>query len=129
MLEGLQELVGAWELRSCTRTNTDGSQDFMYGQSPRGVIMYTPDGWMSCHMACGEEDEGKPGLVQYSGYFGPVVMRPADRVVEHHVRYSTNDWMRGTVQERGYDVRGDTLHLSAEMDGARIEVIWSRDRG
>ena len=55
-------------------------------------------------------------------------MRPADRVVEHHVRDSTSDFMLGTVQERGYRVDGDNLILSAEMNGNHIEVVWSRDR-
>lgn len=127
MLEGLEELVGAWELRSCTTTRPGGEREFLYGHSPHGVILYTPDGWMSCHMACGEADLGKPGITQYSSYEGPVVMRAADKVVEHHVRLSTNDWMPGTIQERAYAVDGDTLRLSAQLNGNHIEVIWSRE--
>ncbi|RYG28147.1 MAG: hypothetical protein EON93_19140 [Burkholderiales bacterium] len=128
MLDGLDELVGAWELRSCTSTLPDGSKQYMYGHKPTGVIMYTPDGWMSCHMAGGDPAPDHPDIVQYSGYHGPVVMRPADRVVEHHVRGSSNGWMTGTVQERAYHIDGDTLTLSAAMNGNQIEVVWSRDR-
>lgn len=127
-LEGFEELIGAWELRSCTSTLPDGSKRHMYGSKPSGVIMYTPDGWMSCHMAGGGEPDPGGTMTGHTGYFGPVVMRPADKVVEHHVRDSTTDWMLGTVQERGYRVEGDTLTLSAEMNGNRIEVVWSRDR-
>ena len=128
-LDGLEALVGAWELRSCTSTLPDGSQERMYGSAPRGVIMYTPDGWMSCHMAGGGEPDPNAPMVVYSGYYGPVAMRPADSVVEHHVRHSTSEFMLGTVQERHYRIEGDTLILSAEMNGKRIEVVWSRDRG
>ena len=128
MLDGLEELVGAWELRSCTTTTPDGSKQYMYGHKPTGAIMYTPDGWMSCHMAGGDPPADGSEIVRYSGYHGPVVMRPADRVVEHHVRGSSNGWMTGTVQERAYSIDGDTLTLSAEMNGNHIEVVWSRDR-
>ena len=51
LLEGFEELIGAWQLRSCTSTLPDGTQEHMYGSAPIGVIMYTPDGWMSCDMA------------------------------------------------------------------------------
>ncbi|MBV1916464.1 MAG: lipocalin-like domain-containing protein [Sphingomonadaceae bacterium] len=128
MLEGLEELVGAWELRSCTTTKPGGQKHYVFGPNPRGVIMYTPDGWMSCHMAGSEGTADGTDTVRYSGYHGPVIMRPDDRVVEHHVRGSTHDWMIGTVQERAYRIDGDTLHLSAEMNGDQINVIWSRDR-
>ena len=127
-LVGLEALVGAWELRSCTSTLPDGSQKHMYGSTPSGVIMYTPDGWMSCFMAGGGEPDPGGTMVDRSGYYGPVVMRPADKVVEHHVRNSTSEFMLGTVQERGYRIEGDTLILSAAMNGNQIEVIWSRDR-
>jgi hypothetical protein len=127
-LEGFEELVGAWELRSCTSTLPDGTQEHMYGSAPVGVIMYTPDGWMSCYMAGGGEPDPGGTLTGRTGYYGPVAMRPADRVVEHHVRHSTSDFMLGTVQERGYRIEGDTLILSAEMNGKQIEVVWSRDR-
>ncbi|MCB2049059.1 MAG: lipocalin-like domain-containing protein [Novosphingobium sp.] len=127
-LEDLDLLVGAWELRSCTSTLPDGSKEYMYGSAPKGVIMYTPDGWMSCHMAGGGEPDPNVRMVEHSGYYGPVVMRPADKVVEHHVRNSTSDFMLGTVQERHYRVERDTLILSAELNGKSIEVVWSRDR-
>jgi len=90
--------------------------------------MYSPDGWMSCHMTAGEDPGDGTELASYSGYYGPVKMRADEKIVEHHVRDSTNDWMLGTVQERTYRIDGDTLHLSAEMNGNLIEVVWSRDR-
>jgi hypothetical protein len=127
-LEDLDQLVGAWELRSCISTLPDGSKEYMYGSAPKGVIMYTPDGWMSCHMAGGGDSDPNVEMVIYSGYYGPVVMRPADKVVEHHVRHSTSDFMLGTVQERRYRVEGNSLVLSAELNGKAIEVAWSRDR-
>ena len=66
-LEGLEQLVGAWELRSCTTSLPDGSKQYMYGSAPKGVIMYTPDGWMSCHMAGGGEPDSTVPMVVYSG--------------------------------------------------------------
>lgn len=125
--DGLEQLVGAWQLVSCTSTLPDGSQRRMYGSAPSGVIMYTPDGWMCCHMNGGGEADANSEMVAHSGYYGPVVMRPADRVVEHHVRHSTSDFMLGTVQERGYKIEGDDLILSAAMNGNSIEVVWRKE--
>ncbi len=126
-LEGFEQLIGAWELRSCTATLPDGSLEHMYGSAPTGVIMYTPDGWMSCYMAGGGEPDPGGTMVERSGYYGPVVMRSAEKVVEHHVRDSTSDFMLGTVQERCYRIEGDTLYLSAELNGKSMVVVWSRD--
>lgn len=127
-LEGFEALVGAWELRSFTSTLPDGTKQHMYGSAPIGVITYTPDGWMCCYMTGGGEPDPGATLVDRTGYYGPVTMRPADRVVEHHVRHSTSKFMLGTVQERHYRIEGDTLILSAAMKGKQIEVVWSRDR-
>jgi Lipocalin-like domain len=127
-LAGLEQLVGAWELRSCTTIHPDGTRHHMYGSAPGGVIMYSPDGWMSCHMASGGDADPGAAMVTHSGYYGPVVMRPDDSVVEHHVRNSTTEWMLGTVQERHYRIEGDTLILSAMLGENRTEVVWSRDR-
>jgi hypothetical protein len=44
-------LIGAWTLQSYVSTATDGS-DMAYplGVDARGIIMYTPDGYMSAQI-------------------------------------------------------------------------------
>lgn len=110
-------LIGAWELVSCISTYPDGQAEMPFGPSPRGLIAYTPDGWMSCQM------EGEPA--GYSAYYGSCTVDEEASVVTHHVRGSSSSLVGGD-QRRAYAVQGDLLRLGAEMGGASIEVLWRR---
>ncbi len=46
-----EQLVGAWKLVSYVEKPTDGSEPFYpMGTEPQGIIMYTPDGYMSAQL-------------------------------------------------------------------------------
>lgn len=53
MSDGLRErLIGAWTLVSYQEIPVDGSESFEpLGPDPRGIIMYTPDGYMSAQLS------------------------------------------------------------------------------
>lgn len=117
-------LVGAWQLVSCTMVLADGSIDHPFGREPLGVILYTPDGWMSAHLI----DRGAAhdaGPSRCSSYFGPFSVSERDALVVHHVRGASDERIVGD-QPRRYRIDGDTLTLSAAMAGASIEVAWKR---
>ena len=122
--DGLEQLVGAWQLVSCTSTLPDGSQRRMYGSAPSGVIMYTPDGWMSCHMKGGRQ-AGDAALIEYTGYFGPYTMQDDGKTVVHHVKGSSEAMVSGD-QVRNYAFNGNELTLSAEMAGIGAVLRWAR---
>src|SRR5258706_4241376 len=52
MAQGLRErLIGAWKLVSYVEKPVDGSAPFYpMGEEPQGIIMYTPDGYMSAQL-------------------------------------------------------------------------------
>lgn len=52
MIESLREqLIGAWELVSYVERPVDGGPDrHPMGEEPAGIIMYTPDGFMSAQL-------------------------------------------------------------------------------
>src|SRR3974377_2594750 len=52
MAQGLRErLIGAWKLVSYVERPVDGSAPFYpMGEGPQGIIMYTPDGYMSAQL-------------------------------------------------------------------------------
>ncbi|WP_306192005.1 lipocalin-like domain-containing protein [Streptomyces sp. MK5] len=52
MAEGLCErLIGAWKLVSYQEIPVHGSEPFEpLGHEPQGLIMYTPDGYMSAQL-------------------------------------------------------------------------------
>jgi hypothetical protein len=54
-----EQLIGAWKLVSYVEKPTDGFQPFYpMGTEPKGIIMYTPDGYMSAQL----EHPGRPKL-------------------------------------------------------------------
>jgi hypothetical protein len=70
MPRGLREqLIGAWKLVSHRETSVDGSEPFEpLGHEPHGIIVYTPDGYLSAQLsksgrrtfASGERFAGTP---------------------------------------------------------------------
>lgn len=121
-------LIGAWRLQDCVLTYPDGTKARPYGDNPNGVIMYTPDGWMSCHMQGGRKGEAKPDdapLLVYTGYFGPYSMKDDGKTVVHHVKGSSEAMVAGD-QVRNYVLDGKVLTLSAEMNGIGAVLTWAR---
>jgi Lipocalin-like domain len=53
MAQGLREqLIGAWKLVSYEERPVDGSPSFYpMSEQPMGIIMYTPDGYMSAQLS------------------------------------------------------------------------------
>jgi hypothetical protein len=53
MTQSLRErLIGAWKLVSYVEESVDGSANARpLGENPKGIIMYTPDGYMSAQLS------------------------------------------------------------------------------
>ena len=117
-------LIGAWRLQDCVLTYPDGTVARPYGDDPNGVIMYTPDGWMSCHMK-GGRPAGDAPLIVYTGYFGPYTMQDDGKTVVHHVKGSSEAMVSGD-QVRNYAFDNGVLVLSAEMAGIGAVLRWVR---
>jgi Lipocalin-like domain len=137
-------LVGAWTLRSYETTSLDGS-DTIYplGEDARGIIMYTPDGYMSAqimrpertafgrndpHQA--EDDELAAAAAGYFNYAGPYTV--TDDVIAHHVELSlVPNWVGGT-QYRKARLADSRLELSSAepilMRGKlrNAKLVWCR---
>jgi hypothetical protein len=113
------QLIGAWELiEYCAHLPNDGSNKyFPMGPEARGIIMYTPDGYMSAQLltpgqkafgenrGAGSDDEwatvGK-SYVAYTGQFyldekGDEQGRP---ILMHHMRTSNLPYLVGDTQRR-----------------------------
>ncbi len=46
-----EQLIGAWKLVSYVEKPVDGSAPFYpFSEHPQGIIMYTPDGFMSAQL-------------------------------------------------------------------------------
>jgi hypothetical protein len=118
-------VLGAWELVSFVARDTATGEDRQpLGTTPRGLIMYTPDGHMSAQLA----DSDMGGYVAYGGRFS------ADEetsTLHHDVTISMMPELLTQPQFRHASVDGDVLTLSAtRTDGAGVathsSLQWRR---
>ena len=121
-----ESLIGAWRLVSSVETDTKtGVVDLPLGDKPEGLILYTPDGYMSAQLsaanrpnfASGDMYRGKPeeyvaaGL-SYLAYSGPYYVDEASRTVEHEMFVSLFPNWKGQRQARIVKLDEHELHLS-----------------
>lgn len=121
-----EQLIGAWKLVSYVEIPTDGSAPVHpMGEEPKGIIMYTPDGYMSAQL----ERPGRPNFVSgdwfkgtteevkeeasgYIAYCGPFHTDEETRQLTHSMFVSLFPNWIGQTQPRVVKIEGDMLHLS-----------------
>lgn len=126
MAGGLRErLIGAWKLSSYQEIPVDGSEPFEpLGHEPQGIIMYTPDGYMSAQLAkpgrpnfaSGDWFDGTPEDYQteatsYIAYTGPFHVDEDAETLTHSMFVSLFPNWTGQTQPRKVSIDGDVLHL------------------
>ena len=138
-------LIGAWTLESYESRSLDGAGvTYPLGRDAQGIIMYTPDGYMSAqlmradrtpfhrddpHLAGDEElAAAASGYLTYSGPYTVV----NDGLIAHHVAVSLlPNWIGGT-QYRLAHLHDSRLELSPPepmlIHGERrnATLIWRR---
>jgi hypothetical protein len=128
MVKGLREqLIGAWKLISYEERPADGSPSF-YPMSERsmGIIMYTPDGYMSAQLSQpnrkpfasgdwfkGTDDDYKQGASTYIAYTGEFHVDEEKKTLTHSMFISLFPNWIGQTQPRVVTLEGDELHLSS----------------
>ncbi|SRR5690242_19539333 len=138
-------LIGAWTLQSYEARSIDGSNTiYPLGVDPQGIIMYTPDGYMSAQLMCSgrapfsdddihspRQDELAAAAGGYLTYAGPYTV-VGDDLIAHHVALSLlPNWIGGT-QYRAARLHGSLLELSPPepilINGERrnAELVWRR---
>lgn len=138
-----KDIEGTWRLRSWQiRRNGSRTVTAPFGDRPEGLLVYSPDGWMSATVCRGDRPlfpaGSSPRSVDelliaeaYRSYFhyaGPYRIE-ADSVV-HTVCYSLNPNFVGTEQFRKMRIDGPLLTLTG-IDRAgnaerHHELVWQR---
>ncbi|CAJ1496154.1 lipocalin-like domain-containing protein [[Mycobacterium] burgundiense] len=121
---------GGWQLESFTARDDDGGLRRPLGRHPRGLILYTADGWMSAQLApdpAGHDVE----IAEYLAYGGRFQLDVPAATVRHDVVMSTMPELLARPQLRHYRIEGDVLTLSAGMTGddgvaTHSTLIWRR---
>jgi lipocalin-like protein len=139
-----RKLLGAWRLVSYTATGTDGKVIHPLGPAPYGLIMYTPQGYMSAQLGRGDRtpltsdrlEDAAPGelaqaAVGYLAYGGRFeVLDPG--TVAHHVTTSLfPNWIgRSQIRTAAFD--GALLRLGVATptrlwgEERTAELVWTR---
>jgi len=147
MAEGLrQRLIGAWKLVSYQEIPVDGSDPFEpLGHDPHGIIMYTPDGYMSAQPSkpgrpnfasgdwfAGTAEDYQAEATSYIAYSGPFHVDEDKQTLTHSMFVSLfPDWT-GQTQPRLVGLDGDILYLGSaspiQSGGKTVKSVltWRR---
>jgi hypothetical protein len=120
------QLIGAWKLVSYVEKPVDGSAPFYpFSETPQGIIMYTPDGFMSAQLcrpdripfASGDWFNGTPQEYEaqassYIAYTGPFNVDEQQQTLTHSMFISLFPNWIGQTQPRVVKIEGDFLYLS-----------------
>src|SRR5437763_3607985 len=147
MEAGLRDqLIGAWKLLSYEERPVDGSPSFYpMSEKPMGIIMYTPDGYMSAQLMHpdrkpfasgdwfdGTEEEYRQEASTYIAYTGPFHVDEEKQTLAHSMFISLFPNWVGQTQPRVVKIEGNTLHLSTAVpihSGGKIvnsSLVWER---
>ncbi|MGB3333132.1 MAG: lipocalin-like domain-containing protein [Mycobacterium sp.] len=124
-----EALLGGWELSSFDSVDADtGAVSHPLGTAPRGLILYTADGYMSAQLT-GSADAVLPAYIAYGGRFR---VDEDTATVHHEVSVSMLPELLASPQLRQARVDGDRLTLSATTtnDGVTTlnTLVWVRRR-
>lgn len=137
--EAFNAFIGSWQLVSMTVYRADGSAIHPMGADAVGQIMYSANGFMSCHLmeanrsalpGHGLDHASDTELGQaartYSGYFGPFTIDAEAGVVTHHVAGAWYPNMVGIDQVRRFAFVDDLLVLEADVNDDIVRLEWRR---
>jgi len=138
-------LVGSWRLVSYEERTTSGAVIPVWGNSPRGRLMYDAGGRMSVQLMNpqrrtfaspdrlgGTADEVRGAFEGYLAYYGTYSVDPSAGVVTHHVDGALYPNHMGTDLRRSFQLSGKRLRLSTPptLSGGRtstFDLVWERE--
>lgn len=140
-----EKLVGAWQLVSYVeRDSPEGPVRYPHGEDAQGLIMYTPDGYMSAQIQSmdrpdydrpvasgGTPEQAAAAALGYLAYSGRYFVDEATGDIRHEAMLSLVPNYLGKLHLRHSDLDGDHLRLSSEMplaDGRTVysSLLWAR---
>lgn len=118
------EIIGSWNLLSYIEVPINGSQSyFPVGKSPKGILIYNPDGYMSVQITASEsqyflsedrmiasDEELRTRLYSYIAFSGRYLVDNDAACVIYHIETSLfPNWMDAKVV-RKLDFENDVLY-------------------
>ncbi|GHE34247.1 lipocalin-like domain-containing protein [Sphingobacterium griseoflavum] len=121
------ELLGTWKLLSYIEVPIGGDDSlFPMGKNPYGLLMYSPDGFMSVQISREErlpyasndklqpsQDEMLSSLQGYIAFCGKFKVDNSSAIVSYMIKSSLFPNWKNKVQRRKIDFEGDILYLKS----------------
>jgi Lipocalin-like domain len=141
-----QQLVGAWALSTFVERDIEtGVENHLFGKRPLGLILYTPDGYVSAQLQRLERPAFADGDIlraiaeeyaaagsSYIAYSGRFFVDEGKKSLSHEMAVSFFPNWFGQRQVRLVEVNGETLRLSTDgpqrVNGAlkTATLTWRR---
>lgn len=141
-----EQLIGAWKLESYVEVPVDGSEPFYpLGKHATGIIMYTPDGYMSAQLMADTRQEfvsgdwfnGSPEeyineAKTYIAYSGRFFVNEEKQELKHEMMVSLFPNWIGQQQQRIVSLEIDTLKLGpaspimSKSKQVMSQLVWKR---
>ena len=133
-------LVGNWKLVSWQVITEDGTPQDLFGASPKGYLVLTPEGrsivlTTASDRKAGTDDASRAALQRSMlAYSGRYRVEGGDFITT--VEVSWNEEWNGTEQRRHYRIEGDTLFIESAPAASIIapgktdfrRIVWVRDK-
>jgi hypothetical protein len=137
-----EQIVGTWTLVSWVLTRPDGTKNYRFGNNPKGVNMFSPNGRYSLIIMqpdlpkLASNDAMKPtadeaeAIVRGSiAYFGTYEVDEASKTLSMQIDGTTLANQLGLPQQRNIDsISPEEMRYSnaTAVGGGKIEVVWRR---
>jgi Lipocalin-like domain len=139
-----EQLVGTWIQVSTDATSPDGTKRQLFGPNPKGIVIYTNDGYFSLmaaradlpklassNRATATPEEAKAVVAGSIAYFGRYSVDEATRVLTVEILGSTFANQIGSTSDNKRVISSlttDELKLTnpASTSGVMIELIFKR---
>lgn len=132
-----ERLIGSWTLESYSTRDADGEVTYPLGPDAEGLILYTPDGFMSAQIMAtnrpqyasrrvhgGTPEERNAAARGYLAYSGSYRVDEMEWLVWHHVDLSLYPNWIGDTQKRYVHLEDDVLTLSSDPLVFRTTTLW-----
>jgi hypothetical protein len=136
-----EQLVGAWKLVSFVERDVEtGIENRPWGERPLGLILYTPDGYVSAqlqgpnrtpfateHPLRGTPEEYAGAGSSYIAYSGRYFVEEDTKSLSHEMEVSLFPNWFGQRQMRLVQLNGEHLNLIAnKINGVTATLTWRR---
>ena len=131
-----EALIGSWKLLSFVDVPEEGQPEYPHGKCPKGMITYTPEGYVSVHImtdpppatssAKMPSEKWKELLDGYVAYFGTYAVDPTNMTVIHNIEGSNWPAYIGTTQTRNFKCSPDMLVLSGNYTRNATRYSYER---